>query len=783
MEIRLTSVNNAKDMSPQSCTMLWADLMTLFAEQANISRPISDKTAFLLPALYPTVYGDGSVGKVKSNVIGYGAWTEVDIDHVMTLDELRAFYIDHELDGCVFTTTSHTAEDPRVRGVFLLNREIDPSEFDEFWHALNAMFDGKLDPQTKNINRIYYVPAKWNDLSQFERITGKPLDVDFLIEQHPHANHDQAIPTEVVRSKIQAVRDKLAVDGTAWTPATAITDKMISRFHSRKEGGRLFGLEVSIAKRALWMGYPIAAHEVEAIALAFDRTTTGKKRQDTAREALHALEIAEAAYAVACVEDDQQVAAAPDKREQHWVKPLAEYEVNALNAPCGAGKTYQMLSNIVMKGGRWVYACDMVKNIKEREDEFRQLALKYNKFGFQVHMAYYDASTPVAKQVKAIMDGLYSRNVIIFITHAALQILDASIFIGFSLVIDEAYEVISKFERKWNCNIELADRYFEVVDTNSDYYQITSTPEGSALVNANKFDDINDTFEDLLRVLSGQYTSLWVMKNEWAKRSESKICFWVVSSPNFIECFSEVWLIGDELKCSPIYLVWYLQHKVRFKFHEVSNQRKRAVELSQRGTIYYFTEKRQASTNQFRKGDSPLLAISKWIIANFKDDAFYYAYNETKGHIIADIEEECKRAEKISLKATGINTLQHHTMCIWLGSMKLSAQEKALMETVFDIEHDTQVRWREYNPLYQFVMRSALRSYTNDARVSIFVFDKYQADYLHERTGMPVEHVPGVVSVDAVSTGGRPALGARPMSSTERSRASRARKKAEAGEP
>ncbi|MEI6987108.1 MAG: hypothetical protein WCK65_13365, partial [Rhodospirillaceae bacterium] len=94
-------------------------------------------------------------------------------------------------------------------------------------------------------------------------------------------------------------------------------------------------------------------------------------------------------------------------------------------------------------------------------------------------------------------------------------------------------------------------------------------------------------------------------------------------------------------------------------------------------------------------------------------------------------------------------------------------------EKVFLIDHATQVRWREYNPLYQFVMRSALRDYESDPNVSVYVFDRYQADYLHQRTGMPIAHVQGVLAVDAVSKGGRPPV-ERPMTNTERSRASRA---------
>ena len=135
----------------------------------------------------------------------------------MTFDALKAFFLEHHLDGCLYTTTSHSMEDPRVRGVFLLNREIELSEFDEFWYALNEFFGKTLDPQTKNINRIYYVPAKWNDDALFERVIGKELDVDALLCKFPYPYKGIAISSEIVKSKIDHIRSNLKPTGSSWS--------------------------------------------------------------------------------------------------------------------------------------------------------------------------------------------------------------------------------------------------------------------------------------------------------------------------------------------------------------------------------------------------------------------------------------------------------------------------------------------------------------------------------------------------------------------------------------
>ena len=481
---------------------------------------------------------------------------------------------------------------------------------------------------------------------------------------------------------------------------------------------------------------------------------------------------------------------------QNWVKTFDDCTINVYDAACGAGKTYQMLQNVVVTGGRWLYVCDTIKNIKERDDEFRSLCAKQNVRNFHPYQVYYNDGKPVADQIDGVLTSINAKsewaqkavnagarrtvkNVIIFITSAALQIIDSSQFNGFNLVIDEAYEVVSMFEKKWNVNIKLADQYFIAKDTDSDYYQILPTELGLNKVANDEFDDFDQHMKDILKSLSKQYSTMWCHKNSWDKRSIARFTFWVVSSPEFIRYFDNVWLMGDDIVSSPIYNVWLKQHKLKFNFLNLQRPRLRRIPLQDRGKIYYFAENRQASINQFKKGDSPLLSIVNWLGENIKDDPFIIAQHAgDKDYTVVDIISKCKNAEVISLKATGINTLQHHTMCVWLGALKLSGQDQEIMKTIFDIDVDMQIRWREYNPLYQFVMRTALRNYDSDSFVKIYVFDRYQAEYLQERTGMPIELIPNVIAFDGMKKGGRPKK-ADAKTNAERQREFRARKAAE----
>lgn len=53
--------------------------------------------------------------------------------------------------------------------------------------------------------------------------------------------------------------------------------------------------------------------------------------------------------------------------------------------------------------------------------------------------------------------------------------------------------------------------------------------------------------------------------------------------------------------------------------------------------------------------------------------------------------------------------------------------------------------WREFNAMYQFVMRCVLRDFSSAAPSVACVFSRRQAEYLKKRLGGTVEKVPGII--------------------------------------
>jgi hypothetical protein len=77
--------------------------------------------------------------------------------------------------------------------------------------------------------------------------------------------------------------------------------------------------------------------------------------------------------------------------------------------------------------------------------------------------------------------------------------------------------------------------------------------------------------------------------------------------------------------------------------------------------------------------------------------------------------------------------------------MKASKFEIATLKEVCGLSAQELTEWREYNAMYQFVMRCALRDFASSVPVVIYVFSRNQAQYINERLGGRIEKVPGIV--------------------------------------
>jgi hypothetical protein len=212
--------------------------------------------------------------------------------------------------------------------------------------------------------------------------------------------------------------------------------------------------------------------------------------------------------------------------------------------------------------------------------------------------------------------------------------------------------------------------------------------------------------------------------------------------------------------------------------------------------LYYFASKadRRGSVTQYaeRKLISKIL---KWFDQPQNDPGqvlitanrqFEHLFEKPKvvSHLIATTDGVATVTETTMIpriyappRLAGTDIFKDMSNVAFLAAMRPGGDETEFVARSLLIDEEDIIRWREYNVLYQFIMRVCLRKFESSEVANVYVFDEFQAEYLRDRFGgcVSYEQIKGF-SEPAIA-GGRPKTGAK--NSAERKRAQRARDRTE----
>ena len=245
------------------------------------------------PLISPAVYTPGTT-RANANVVEWAGWAAIDVDdHVFEgnlKDELHSRYGDWHY--ICYSTASSTTDHPKFRLVFPLTKNIESSKIKHFWYALNTEFESMGDRQTKDLSRMYYVPAQYPNAFNFIFTNvGRHIDPDVLMNSHPwtqpndSTNFIDRLPPELQKEVILHRQQKLEegrrdVQWTGYKDCPFVNQKLVSEYRSiaRTDGsGRyslIYKLMTSIACNAVKKKYPITEYEIVDMIRQLDRETS-----------------------------------------------------------------------------------------------------------------------------------------------------------------------------------------------------------------------------------------------------------------------------------------------------------------------------------------------------------------------------------------------------------------------------------------------------------------------------------------------------------------------------
>lgn len=256
------------------------------------------------PLISPAIYKPDTT-RANNNVEAWAGWAALDVDsYEGKFEDVIKLYEKYYF--VCYSTASSTVEHPKFRLVFPLTGQVESDRIRHFWFALNNEFNSISDQQTKDLSRMYYVPAQYPNAHNFIFThKGDLLNPDELMARHPYAEKKSnsfidSLP-ENVRAEILEHRKAQAqntnIYWSSYQDCPFVNKKLVAEYKSiaRIDGtGRyrmVYKIMYSIAASAIHRKYPISSNQIAALLRELDRETSNRYgKRDLVSEAERAIE-------------------------------------------------------------------------------------------------------------------------------------------------------------------------------------------------------------------------------------------------------------------------------------------------------------------------------------------------------------------------------------------------------------------------------------------------------------------------------------------------------------
>ena len=277
---------------------------TSFDEFEAILYKLSESTKYPTkqdaPLLSPAIYQPDTT-RANDNVVGWGGFGILDIDdYEGDLKDIESKYDKYRY--VCYSTASSTVESPKFRLVFPLTCNVDKDDIKHFWYALNKEIGDIADAQTKDLSRMYYVPAKYkNSFNFIFSHDGEVMNPNDLMEKYPYVKPNQTMfdrfPEAIQKALLERKRNELNNTNYTWTSyqdCPFVNKKQVDEYKTITDTGwyaKMYQIMLTTAGNAMSKGYPITPKEIEYICRDLDTDTGGwYLKRDLEKEAARAIE-------------------------------------------------------------------------------------------------------------------------------------------------------------------------------------------------------------------------------------------------------------------------------------------------------------------------------------------------------------------------------------------------------------------------------------------------------------------------------------------------------------
>lgn len=240
-----------------------------------------DGSALITPASF-----EKDTTRANKNVIKWNSWAALDVDEYdgtfeETIEKFKKNYF------ICYSSASSTKEKPKFRVILPLTESIPADKIRHFWYALNHEFGSVGDAQTKDLSRMYYVPAQYPNAYNFI-FTHKEelLNPTELMKKHAFVNgfknsFQDKMPDHIRDKIAEYKKDRLTNVSIKWASyhdCPFVNKQLVAEYRTISDSGwyhKMFQIMVSISTKALRAKYPITPDDVSKLCREIDSDTGG----------------------------------------------------------------------------------------------------------------------------------------------------------------------------------------------------------------------------------------------------------------------------------------------------------------------------------------------------------------------------------------------------------------------------------------------------------------------------------------------------------------------------
>jgi len=245
----------------------------------------SNSSPLITPAVY---YADTT--RANRNVSHWAGWCCVDVDDFADFrlwNDVREGIqqICGKYKFICYSTASSTPIQPKFRLVFPITRDVKRDEIPHFWFALNSELKDIGDKQTKDLSRMYYVPAVYPEAFNFIFTNeGKDLSPDDLMSKWPYEKPSgnsflERLPAAIRDQVIQYRKESATNTEVSWTSyrnCPYFPKRLGQEYMAISSTGwyaKLYQIMVATAANAIKDDYPITARQIADMCRELDKDT------------------------------------------------------------------------------------------------------------------------------------------------------------------------------------------------------------------------------------------------------------------------------------------------------------------------------------------------------------------------------------------------------------------------------------------------------------------------------------------------------------------------------